>query len=145
MLKTVFLRFVSTALRFLSCSVNHCSIIFPSNKRIVLWAICASCSLCVTITIAVPSWLSSVSRRITSAPFLESRLPVGSSASISLGPKPRRGLLPLSAADRPRADAESALHGELCPCASSPPAPSAFFQPCLLSDMSEAVLCFPPR
>ena len=58
-----------------------------SCRRMVRWAILASCSLCVTMTMVVPSWFSSVSRCITSAPFLESRLPVGSSARMSFGPK----------------------------------------------------------
>lgn len=47
----------------------------------------ASRWLCVTITIVVPSLLSSVSNSITSCPFLESRLPVGSSARIIFGPE----------------------------------------------------------
>ena len=44
-----------------------------------------SCWLCVTMTIVVPSLFSSLSRFITSCPFLLSRLPVGSSARISFG------------------------------------------------------------
>ena len=57
----------------------------PSNKLITRWAKPASCLECVTITIVVPSLFSSVSSCITSAPFLESKLPVGSSAKIIFG------------------------------------------------------------
>mmetsp|Transcript_9916 Transcript_9916/g.23227 ORF Transcript_9916/g.23227 Transcript_9916/m.23227 type:complete len:251 (-) Transcript_9916:3006-3758(-) len=57
----------------------------PSSRRSVREA-CAACSgECVTITRVVPSALSSRSRRITSAPWALSRLPVGSSASTQAG------------------------------------------------------------
>ena len=59
--------------------------ICPSNRLMIRPANPASCCECVTMTIAVPSLFSSFSSSITSFPFFESRLPVGSSASISLG------------------------------------------------------------
>lgn len=57
----------------------------PSSILMIRWLYLASCSLWVTIMIVVPASLSSVSRSITSLPLLLSRLPVGSSARISLG------------------------------------------------------------
>ena len=57
----------------------------PSNRLIILLAIIASCCEWVTITIVVPSAFSCVKSSITASPLFESRLPVGSSASISLG------------------------------------------------------------
>ena len=62
-------------------SVTTC----PSNNWIILCAFSASLGECVTITMVVPSSFSSVSRAITYPPLAESRLPVGSSARISLG------------------------------------------------------------
>lgn len=59
--------------------------IFPSSMHITREAYEASCCEWVTIIMVVPSSLSSLSNVITSCPFFESRLPVGSSASISLG------------------------------------------------------------
>lgn len=57
-----------------------------SKKRIVLEVCFACSSLCVTITIVRPSSLFSRWRSsMTSAPILESRLPVGSSARIISG------------------------------------------------------------
>ncbi len=49
------------------------------------WANSASRRLWVTITTVVPTLLSSERMFITSMPFFESRLPVGSSARISPG------------------------------------------------------------
>jgi len=57
----------------------------PSNRLIIRPAYPASCLECVTITMVVPSLWSSLKSSITSLPFLESRLPVGSSARISFG------------------------------------------------------------
>lgn len=62
-------------------SVTTC----PSNRLMMRDANPASCWLCVTMTIVVPSLFSSFSKFITSCPFLLSRLPVGSSARISFG------------------------------------------------------------
>ena len=55
---------------------------------------------CVTITMVVPSSFSWVRSCITSSPLAVSRLPVGSSARISLGARPRRGRWRRAAADR---------------------------------------------
>ena len=57
----------------------------PSKRQIVREAYDASCCEWVTMMIVVPSRLSSCRRFITSWPFFESRLPVGSSARISFG------------------------------------------------------------
>lgn len=59
--------------------------IFPSSIHITREAYEASCCEWVTIIMVVPSSWSSFSSCITSCPFFESRLPVGSSANISLG------------------------------------------------------------
>ena len=59
----------------------------PSNRLMMRPANPASRWLCVTITMVVPSLFSSVSNCITSSPFFESRLPVGSSARIIFGPE----------------------------------------------------------
>ena len=59
--------------------------IFPSKSLMIRSAYPASWLEWVTIMIVVPALFSSVSSSITSLPFFESRLPVGSSARISLG------------------------------------------------------------
>src|SRR5262249_45424832 len=53
----------------------------PSNKCTMRVAFLAYSGLCVTMQIVAPPWWSSSSRAITWSPFLESRFPVGSSAS----------------------------------------------------------------
>src|SRR5690606_31438485 len=57
----------------------------PSSMLTMRCAYSACCWLWVTMMMVVPSSFSWVSRFITSSPFFESRLPVGSSARIIFG------------------------------------------------------------
>ncbi len=57
----------------------------PSKRCMTRWLYSASWVECVTMMIVVPSSFNCVRSFITSFPCAESRFPVGSSASISLG------------------------------------------------------------
>ena len=57
----------------------------PSASWMTRWPYAALASECVTCTMVVPSSFSFLNSSMISLPWLECRLPVGSSARISLG------------------------------------------------------------
>src|SRR2546423_7821097 len=61
------------------------STIKPSNRCTMRSACCAYRGSCVTMQMVAPPRCSSLSSSITASPFVESRFPVGSSASRMLG------------------------------------------------------------
>lgn len=111
----------------------------PSKRWIIRCAKLASRSECVTMTIVVPCPFSSRSNSITSAPFVESRFPVGSSARISGQSVTTARAIPHVAVVRRIAAAENVRHDGRYSSGRGLPSPSACVRPSGSQDKPTAV------